>query len=59
MNVKFWHDILKCIRFRKDWVFEVQTRKAIHEQILPFFDRFRFLSKKKYSIKNLKKFVND
>ena len=43
--------ILKCgtIRFRKDgvWVFEVQNRKAINEQILPFFDRFRFLSKKK------------
>lgn len=43
--------ILKCgtIRFRKDgvWVFEVQNLKALNEQILPFFDRFGFYSKKK------------
>lgn len=43
--------ILKCgtIRFRKDgvWMFEVQNQKAINEKILPFFDQFRFISKKK------------
>ena len=43
--------ILKCgtIRFRKDgvWVFEVNNQKSLREKILPFFDQFRFLSKKK------------
>lgn len=43
--------ILKCgtIRLRKDgvWMFEVQNQKALNEKILPFFDKFRFLSKKK------------
>ena len=43
--------ILKCgtIRFRNDgvWVFEVQNQNALNEQILPFFDRFGFHSKKK------------
>jgi len=66
MSVKFWLGfnifILKCgtIRFRKDgvWMFEVNNQKSLCGKILPFFDPFRFLSKKKnYSIKNLKKFV--
>lgn len=43
--------ILKCgtIRFRKDgvWVFEVDNQNSLHKQILPFFDRFQFFSKKK------------
>lgn len=43
--------ILKCgtIRFRKDgvWMFEVNNQKSLQERILPFFNRFQFLSKKK------------
>nr|YP_009519141.1 hypothetical protein [Caulerpa verticillata]AYC65110.1 hypothetical protein [Caulerpa verticillata] len=43
--------ILKCgtIRFRKDgiWTFEVHNQNALNKIILPFFDRFHFLSKKK------------
>lgn len=44
-------NILKCgtIPFPKDgvWMFEVNNQKALNQIILPFFDRFRFLSKKK------------
>nr|YP_009130543.1 putative LAGLIDADG homing endonuclease [Tydemania expeditionis]CEO91073.1 putative LAGLIDADG homing endonuclease [Tydemania expeditionis] len=47
--------ILKC--GDKVWVFEVTNQQALNEQILPFFDRFPFQSKKKNFI-NLKRFVN-
>lgn len=42
---------LRCgtIRQRKDgiWYYEVNNIKAIYENVLPFFKRFRFLSQKK------------
>lgn len=44
---------LQCgtIRFRKDgfWVFEVTNKNAIREKIIPFFQTYGFLSKKKRS----------
>lgn len=42
---------LKCgtIRYKSDdvWFFEVNNLTAIREHVIPFFDRFRFLSAKK------------
>jgi LAGLIDADG endonuclease len=42
---------LKCgtIRYRKDgvWAYEVETRAALRDTIIPFFNTFRFLSEKK------------
>ena len=42
---------LKCgtIRFRKDgvWVYEVDNKDMLINQIIPFFSKFRFLSDKK------------
>ena len=42
---------LKCgtLRFRKDgvWVYEVEKKNAIEKQIIPFFQKFPFLSQKK------------
>src|SRR5262249_42784341 len=42
---------LKCgtIRYKSDevWFFEVNNLNAIRENVIPFFDRFRFLSVKK------------
>ncbi len=42
---------LKCgtIRFRNDavWVYEVNNKNALIEKIIPFFQKFRFLSEKK------------
>jgi hypothetical protein len=42
---------LQCgtIRFKSDdvWMFEVNNLTAIHENVIPFFDRFGFLSAKK------------
>jgi len=42
---------LRCgtLRYRKDgvWAYEVETRKALRETIIPFFSTFRFLSEKK------------
>jgi len=42
---------LKCgtIRYKSDevWFFEVNNLVAIRENVIPFFDRFRFLSTKK------------
>lgn len=42
---------LKCgtLRYRKDgvWAYEVETRAALRETIIPFFNTFRFLSEKK------------
>ncbi len=40
-----WHDpvqVRRCLVF-----FEVNNLRAIHEHVIPFFDRFRFLSAKK------------
>ena len=54
---------LECgtLRFRKDgvWAYEVETRSALHENILPFFERFQFLStKKKKDFSRFKKIIN-
>lgn len=44
-------DHLKCgtIRFRKDgvWAYEVDNSQALINTIIPFFQKFRFLSQKK------------
>lgn len=48
------------IRFRKDnvWVYEVDNIKSIQEIIIPFFNKFGFLSeKKKKDFKRFKKVV--
>lgn len=42
---------LRCgtLRYRKDgfWAYEVETRSALRETIIPFFNTFRLLSEKK------------
>lgn len=53
---------LKCgtIRFRKDavWVYEVDNLNAIKTQIIPFFDKYPFLSiKKKKDFIRFKKII--
>ena len=41
------------------WAYEVETRSALHENILPFFERFQFLStKKKKDFSRFKKIIN-
>lgn len=54
---------LKCgtIRPRNDgvWVYEVETRQAVLHNIIPFFERFPFLSsKKKRDFVRFKKIIN-
>jgi hypothetical protein len=44
-------DLLECgtIRYKSDdvWFFEVNNLTSIRDHVIPFFDRFRFLSAKK------------
>ena len=46
------------LRYRKDgvWVYEVDNRKSLHSNIIPFFNEFPFLSQKKQ--KDFRRFLD-